>query len=146
MMVHGSVGPNDQVVTLLQTYTNGGDPATWPQISARFVEESIRIIEGKWKMVIIFHLLEKGTLRFGQLERAIGGVTQKMLIQQLRELEREGLVARHVFDVVPPRVEYSLTELGEKLCPALNELIIWAGERLKLQPEAEAAPEQVASI
>ena len=89
------------------------------------------MLEGRWKMVIIFHLLEKGTLRFGQMERAIGGVTQKMLVQQLRELERDGVVARRVFDVVPPRVEYSLTELGEKLCPALNELIVWSGERVK---------------
>jgi len=128
-MKDGAVGPSEAVVELLRTYTNDGDPKTWPRVSAKFVEDSIRVIEGKWKMVIVFHLLEKGTLRFGQLERAIEGVTQKMLIQQLRDLERDGVVRRTVFDVVPPRVEYSLTELGEKLCPALNELIIWAGAR-----------------
>jgi DNA-binding HxlR family transcriptional regulator len=128
-MKDGALGPSDAVVELLRRYTNDGDPKTWPRVSAKFVEDSIRVIEGKWKMVIVFHLLEKGTLRFGQLERAIEGVTQKMLIQQLRDLERDGVVRRTVFDVVPPRVEYALTELGEKLCPALNELIIWAGAR-----------------
>jgi DNA-binding HxlR family transcriptional regulator len=88
-------------------------------------------------MIIIFHLFARGTLRFGELERSIVGVTQKMLIQQLRELERDGVVARHVFPVVPPKVEYSLTPLGERLCPALNELIIWAEERTRSGSEAD---------
>src|SRR2546421_947489 len=83
-----------------------------PDMAARGVEEAFRMLEGRWKMVIIFHLFARGTLRFSELEKAIPGVSQKMLIQQLRELERDGIVRRTVYPQVPPKVEYDLTKWG----------------------------------
>ena len=88
------------------------------------VAVSLEIIGGKWKGVILWHLCHK-TLRFSQLRRRLQGVTQKMLTQQLRELERDGLVNRKVYAEVPPRVEYSLTELGRTLEPTLRQLCDW---------------------
>lgn len=87
------------------------------------------MLEGRWKMVVIFHLFDRGTLRFSELERAIPGVSQKMLIQQLRDLEQDGIVARKVYPQVPPKVEYRLTEWGEAMCPALDSLLEWAAQR-----------------
>jgi DNA-binding HxlR family transcriptional regulator len=100
-----------------------------PQMAASGVEAAFRMLEGRWKMVIIFHLFAKGVLRFSELEKAIPGVSQKMLIQQLRELERDGVVARTVYPQVPPKVEYRLTEWGEAMCPALDALLEWAAKR-----------------
>ncbi|APD86688.1 transcriptional regulator [Alteromonas sp. Mex14] len=88
------------------------------------VAVSLEIIGGKWKGVILWHLCHK-TLRFSQLRRRLQGVTQKMLTQQLRELERDGLVNRKVYAEVPPRVEYSLTDLGRTLEPTLRQLCDW---------------------
>src|SRR5688572_30906392 len=100
-----------------------------PDIAASGVEAAFRVLEGRWKMVIIFHLFDKGTLRFSELERAIPGVSQKMLIQQLRDLEGDGIVARKIYPQVPPKVEYSLTEWGQAMCPALDSLLEWAATR-----------------
>src|SRR6202171_3661477 len=94
-----------------------------PDMAARGVEEAFRILEGRWKMVIIFHLFARGTLRFSELERAIPDVSQKMLIQQLRELERDGIVSRRVYPQVPPKVEFGLTKGGQAMCPALDPLL-----------------------
>jgi DNA-binding HxlR family transcriptional regulator len=94
------------------------------------VEAALRMLEGRWKMVIIFHLFDKSVLRFSELERAIEGVSQKMLIQQLRELERDGIVERQVYPQVPPKVEYRLTQWGQALCPALDSLLEWAALRM----------------
>jgi DNA-binding HxlR family transcriptional regulator len=102
-----------------------------PDMAASGVEGAFRILEGRWKMVIIFHLFARGILRFSELEKAIPGVSQKMLIQQLRELERDGVVNRTVYPQVPPKVEYGLTEWGKAMCPALDELLEWAALRLK---------------
>jgi DNA-binding HxlR family transcriptional regulator len=99
------------------------------ECSARDVEEAIKTIEGRWKMVILSQLFAQPVMRFSELERAIPGVSQKMLIQQLRELERDQIVARTVHPQVPPKVEYHLTELGRALCPALKLLLDWAGLR-----------------
>jgi DNA-binding HxlR family transcriptional regulator len=85
---------------------------------------SIEIIGGKWKALVMYHL-RKGALRTGEIRRRIPKITQKMLTQQLRELERDGLVKRQVFDTVPPRVEYSLTKLGETSKPLLSSLCAW---------------------
>jgi len=98
-------------------------------MAASGAEAALRLLEGRWKLVIIFHLFASGTLRFSELERAIPAVSQKMLIQQLRELERDGIVARKVYPQVPPRVEYSLTEWGTKMCPALDALLDWGAQR-----------------
>jgi DNA-binding HxlR family transcriptional regulator len=102
-----------------------------PDMAASGVEAALRILEGRWKMVIIFHLFAGGTLRFSELERKIPSVSQKMLIQQLRELERDGIVRRTVYPQVPPRVEYDLTEWGTAMCPALDALLEWAALRPK---------------
>ena len=93
------------------------------------------MLEGRWKLVIIFHLFVQPVLRFSELERAIPAVSQKMLIQQLRELERDGIVRRTVHPQVPPKVEYALTKFGRALCPALDALLKWAALR---SPSSEA--------
>ena len=101
-----------------------------PDMAARGIESAFRMLEGRWKMVIIFHLFARGILRFSELERAIPAVSQKM-IQQLRELERDGIVSRTVHPQVPPKVEYDLTKWGKAMCPALDSLLEWAAERPK---------------
>jgi DNA-binding HxlR family transcriptional regulator len=100
-----------------------------PDMAATGVEEAFRMLEGRWKMVIIFHLFDRGVLRFSELERSIPGVSQKMLIQQLRGLEENGIVFRKVYPQVPPKVEYELTEWGQAMCPALDALLEWAAQR-----------------
>lgn len=93
----------------------------------RLPTEALKIIEGKWKTIIICQLFAaKGPLRFSELERRIEGVNQKMLIQQLKQLEQDGIVTRTVYPEVPPRVEYSLTDLGKALGPSMTALIDWA--------------------
>ena len=87
-----------------------------PDMAATGVESAFRILEGRWKMVIIFHLFARNVLRFSELERAIPAASQKMLIQQLRELERDGVVNRTVYPQVPPKVEYRLTGWGKAVC------------------------------
>lgn len=88
------------------------------------VEATLRLIDGKWKGVILYHLLD-GTLRFTEIRRRLTSVTQRMLTNQLREMEADGLVARTVYAVVPPKVEYSLTERGRSLEPIISALKTW---------------------
>ena len=109
-------------------------PEYTPLSAAEGVEAALRMLEGRWKILILFHLFGERLMRFSDLERAIPAVSQKMLIQQLRKLEADGLVRRIVHPEVPPRVEYCLTDWGEKLCPALDALLLW-GER---KPEGKA--------
>ncbi|MBI0538422.1 transcriptional regulator [Roseomonas sp. KE2513] len=106
-----------------------------PESAARGVQNVVRVLEGRWKLVILFQLFGGQVRRFSDLERAIPSVSQKMLIQQLRQLEADGVVARIVHHQVPPKVEYRLTEWGQSLCPALDALLIWA----------ERAPPEMAS-
>ena len=100
--------------------------------SADAAEEAFKLLEGRWKMMIVFHLFATDCMRFSELERAIPLVSQKMLIQQLRDLESKGIVTRRIYQEVPPRVEYSLTSLGTALRPALRELVQWANLRRQL--------------
>jgi DNA-binding HxlR family transcriptional regulator len=93
----------------------------------------IRVLEGRWKLIILFQLFGSNIRRFSELERAIPGISQKMLIQQLRQLEADGVVTRIVHPEVPPRVEYHLTEWGQTLCPVLDKLLTWA----------ETAPDEI---
>ena len=94
---------------------------------ASATSEALRVLEGKWKIVIIIQLFAaKSPLRFSELERRVEGVNQKMLIQQLRQLEKDGIVTRMVYPQVPPKVEYTLTEMGILLGPSLEALIDWA--------------------
>lgn len=93
------------------------------------IEQAFKMLEGRWKLVILFHLFGGKLLRFSDLERAISGISQKMLIQQLRQLESDGIVRRTVHHQVPPKVEYGLTDWGQALCPALDALLTWAEKR-----------------
>lgn len=126
-------------VRIIWTYTVGMDtvdrPDAGPETSAhRFprydcsagcpVEAALEQISGKWKGLIIYHLLS-GTLRFNELARRVGSVSQRSLTKQLRELEADGILHRNVFAVVPPRVEYSLTEKGRALSDAIGALRQW---------------------
>ncbi len=89
------------------------------------VEAALDIIGGKWKSIILFRVMEE-TRRFNELRRLLPNITQRMLTNQLRELERDGLVHRKVYAEVPPKVEYSITEFGNTLEPVLRELTQWA--------------------
>jgi DNA-binding HxlR family transcriptional regulator len=88
-------------------------------------ELTLSIIGGKWKMLIMWHLGKEGTKRFGELKSLIPGITQRMLVSQLRELEEDLIIHREVYPVVPPKVEYSLTERGESLMPILDAMYEW---------------------
>ncbi|MEV6323877.1 helix-turn-helix domain-containing protein [Nocardia sp. NPDC051787] len=92
------------------------------------VEVTVDLIGGKWKPVILAHLKE-GVHRYGELRRRMPTTSEKMLVQQLRELEFDGLVHRTVFDTVPPQVEYTLTEEGRTLVPVLTALYDWGEQR-----------------
>jgi DNA-binding HxlR family transcriptional regulator len=108
-----------------------------PASAAFGIGRAIAMLEGRWKLVILFHLFGGQKRRFSDLERAIDGISQKMLSQQLRQLERDGIVTRTVHAAVPPKVEYHLTEWGQSLCPALDRLLTWAEH----QPVGEARGE-----
>lgn len=97
--------------------------------AAEGVDEALKVLEGKWKLLILFHLFSVERMRFSELERAIPSITQKMLTQQLRQLESDKLVHRTVYPVVPPHVDYSLTDWGQALCPTLDSLLTWANQR-----------------
>lgn len=90
-------------------------------------EITMDLIGGKWKPIIIWHLGTKGTQRFSELKKLLPHITQKMLTQQLRELEADGLVLREVYPQVPPKVEYALTETGMTLMPILSMMCQWGG-------------------
>ena len=87
-------------------------------------EITLSIIGGRWKVLLLYHLFQ-GVKRFSELQRALNGITQKMLTQQLREMARDGLVHREVYAEVPPKVEYSLTPLGQSLEPVIHAMCEW---------------------
>jgi DNA-binding HxlR family transcriptional regulator len=89
------------------------------------VEDALGILTGKWKPIILMHLLTNGTQRFSELKRSMPGVTQKMLTNQLRDLEEEDIVQRVVYPQVPPKVEYSITDYGKSLEPILRAMHDW---------------------
>lgn len=114
-----------------------------PETAALGVEKAFRLLEGRWKLVILFHLFDGKVQRYSDLEKLIPDISQKMLAQQLRQLERDGIVSRTVYPEVPPKVEYRLTESGQALCPALDGLLLWAEQRETAVPaehEAVVAP------
>ncbi|QBO37503.1 transcriptional regulator [Periweissella cryptocerci] len=98
------------------------------------VEATMEVIGGKWKPIILCHLRNQ-TLRTGELKRAIPNITQKMLTQQLRELEDADIVERHVYNQVPPKVEYCLSAYGETLSVILNKLCVWGEKHIDLLNE-----------
>ena len=92
------------------------------------IETCMELLSGKWKPRLLWHLHQNDVLRFNQLQRKLPGITAKMLTQQLRELERDGMVHREVYPVVPPKVEYSFTPFGETFRPVLERIAQWGGE------------------
>lgn len=98
------------------------------------VETSIDVLAGKWKILILWYLKNEKK-RFSELQRLLPRATQKMLIQKLRELEDDGIVHREVYPVVPPKVEYSLTEYGKTLIPILKQLYLWGENHKKLNKQ-----------
>src|SRR5712664_2036693 len=110
-----------------------------PVAAAQDVEQAFKVLEGRWKLLILFHLFGGKVLRFSELERAIPAISQKMLIQQLRQMENDGMVRRIVHHQVPPKVEYGLTDWGQALCPALDALLKWASLREERAEGAEGA-------
>src|SRR3989442_10650119 len=109
-----------------------------PISAAQGIEQAFKFLEGRWKLLILFHLFGGKVLRFSDLERAIPAISQKMLAQQLRQLEADGIVQRIVHNQVPPKVEHHLTTWGQSLCPALDALLKWADSRSRPSPDVGA--------
>jgi len=118
------------------------DSEITPTSAAQGVEDVLKILEGRWKLLILFQLFGGKVLRFSDLERAIPAISQKMLIQQLRQMEADGIVQRIVHHQVPPKVEYCLTNWGQALCPALDALLKWAALREKMSDPADRLKSQ----
>lgn len=97
-----------------------------PDSAARDANAVLQLLRGRWKLLILFHLFDGKIQRFSDLERLIDGISQKMLAQQLRSLERDGLLVRTLYDEKPPRVDYRLTVWGQQLCPVLDGMLKWA--------------------
>lgn len=122
----------------------GGGPVREPVRRAMAVcqvEVAIAVVGGAWKMTIAKHLAE-ATMRFGRLRRTIGEVSERTLARQLRELEADGVVHRRVYAEVPPRVEYSLTELGRTLVPLVSALDEWGAAYLHQVSTPELEPDR----
>ena len=100
------------------------------EVDVRPFAYAISLVNGKWKMHILFWLWKKETLRYGELKRALGNVTHKMLSKQLKELEADGLILRKEYPQVPPKVEYRLSEKGKTLMPILSLFCKWGHEHL----------------
>jgi DNA-binding HxlR family transcriptional regulator len=114
---------------MLTTATDKACEEIDPRIEA-LVTELIGRVADKWTMLLLEVLEEQGTLRFTQVARAVPGISQKMLTQTLRRMERDGMITRHVHAVVPPRVDYALTPLGASLGEAFCGVWIWAAANL----------------
>jgi DNA-binding HxlR family transcriptional regulator len=103
------------------------------------LDELLAIIGGKWKVIILWHLQE-GMMRFSELRKKMPGITQKMLTQQLRDLEHQQMVIRKVYAEVPPRVEYQLTEKGKQIKPLLHQMQLWSTQNLAAESVLDQAP------
>ena len=101
------------------------------------LDAALAVIGGKWKPLILFHLAH-GARRYGDLRRAVGGVTDEMLIQQLRDLHADGIIDRLDYKEIPPRVDYSLTPFGRTLAKALAPLCVWGTEHMSKVEELMA--------
>jgi DNA-binding HxlR family transcriptional regulator len=92
-------------------------------------EVALKLLEGRWKLVILFQLFGGHVRRFSELHRSVEGISERVLTQQLRQLEADGIVERIAHATVPPRVDYRLTAWGQELCPVLDALLMWAEAR-----------------
>jgi DNA-binding HxlR family transcriptional regulator len=119
----------------------GKRPEYTPISAAHSIEHAFKFVEGRWKLLILFHLFGGKILRFSELERAIPAISQKMLVQQLRQLEVDGIVRRVVYHQVPPKVEYCLTTWGQALCPALDAFLKWTELREAMSEPAQGSRE-----
>ncbi|SIQ49876.1 transcriptional regulator, HxlR family [Rhizobium sp. RU33A] len=106
------------------------------------IEATLQLLDGKWKAVILHHLLKDEVLRFNELVKRLPSITHRMLSKQLRDMEVAGLVARTVYPVVPPRVDYSLTPLGRSLEPVLQAIGRWGQENLVAVEYAALKPSE----
>ena len=97
------------------------------KIYACSFEFALDMVSGKWRGLVLWYL-SKGTLRYGEIRKKLGNITQKMLTQTLRDLEKHQLITRKVYAVVPPKVEYTITENGQKLIPIFEELLKWGDD------------------
>ncbi|WNZ26784.1 helix-turn-helix transcriptional regulator [Leptolyngbya sp. NK1-12] len=102
------------------------------------IDAAVQTISGKWKIIILWKLRDK-PMRFGELKRAVSGITEKMLIQQLRELEQDEIICRQDFQEMPLRVEYSLTPQGRKLSPVFDALWQWGEDHIRHQRQEKLA-------
>ncbi len=105
------------------------------------VEAAIAVLGGKYKAIILWHLNVSGVMRYNEIQKAIPQATAKMLSQQLKELENDGIVKRKLYPVVPPRTEYSLTEQGKTLIPIVNAMSEWGHEYFKYLGIPDPCPE-----
>jgi len=108
-------------------------------------ETTLAVIGGRWKTPLLYHLFQ-GVKRFSVLQRALHGVTQKMLTQQLREMEKDGLVHRQIYPEVPPRVEYSLTPLGMSLEPVVQAMCDWGSKYTQGRIEQQGIEPFIAKV
>ena len=108
------------------------------------VEATLGLIDGKWKGVVLYHLMEEDVLRFNELRRKLSNVSQRILTSQLRELEADGLIVRKVYAEVPPKVEYRLTPRGATLEPVLRALKTWGDENVILENSKVPQPAKAA--
>lgn len=100
------------------------------EVNARPFEYALSLIGGKWKLNILFWLWKRDTMRYGEMKKALGSITHKMLSSQLKELEADQLILRHEYPQVPPRVEYALSQRGKTLMPVLHDLCLWGMEHI----------------
>ena len=114
-------------------------PPPEPVCSPNRVESAFALLEGRWKLAFLYHLFQHAQLRFSDLERLLPKISQRMLSQQLRSLERNEIVERTVYPQVPPRVDYRLTPFGYELRPILHCLLVWAARRPSLQNDDSVA-------
>jgi DNA-binding HxlR family transcriptional regulator len=132
----------------MDTVSSSRSPASSPD--GRFdvmapacpTRQVVSTIGDKWTLLVLYALEHGGTLRFSQLQRQVPGITQKMLTQTLRQLERDGIVSREVYPVIPPRVDYALTDLGRSLSGVIAELRTWAYSHMD---DIESAREEYAA-
>jgi DNA-binding HxlR family transcriptional regulator len=119
----------DKIKVLYEKHPPPADGEIDPRLE-KLVEDFMGHIADKWTMLVLEALVEHGQVRFTQLGRLVGGISQKMLTQTVRQMERDGLLTRKVFPVIPPRVEYKVTELGLTLSAAFCGVWVWAAENL----------------